>query len=120
MGNTATQMTPLGVNFYGQAIIPVRINYDTINQDLQIALFAGKSVFLVGMELVKGAAYNPIFKTGSVPLIKYELAANSGRVEPFCPSRPRIICNTEPGEALNLTCDVALPPFLLYVAPWGG
>lgn len=119
MSNSVTKKSPLkirlGGSFSGYYATPVLINYDTTGSDLQISKSSGQSVFLVGLEGVKGSAYNLIFKSNSTQLVKYELAANSARVESFCPSNPRIICNSEPGEALNLNCDTTLPPLLAYI-----
>jgi hypothetical protein len=120
MTNSATRRTALtldlGGSFYGFSAIPILLNYDTPGGDLLISQPpVGQSIFLIGMECVNGLASKPVFKSEATALVRYELSANSGRVESLCPSDPRILCNTEPGEGLHFSCDVALPPLLLYI-----
>lgn len=120
MANTATKKSVLrlkmGGGFYGYRVTPVLVNYDTPGQDLEISKAANQSIFLLGWECVSSTSFKPILKSDSTTLIRYELASNSGRVESLCLSSPRLICNTEAGEGLNFNCDVALPPFLMYIA----
>lgn len=117
---TATKKTPLNIHlggaFSGMSAIPVWVDYDTPGEDLIISTPSrNQQVCLLGLEGVKGAAWNPIFKSAGNTIFKMELSANSARAEALCPSHPRVICNTEPGEALKLNCDVTLPPFLMYI-----
>lgn len=120
MPNTATPRAALSLqnagSFYGYQVIPILINYDTAFADLEIRpATPGKIIYLVGWEMVSSLATNFTLKSDSTIINTMQFAANSGQGEPFCPTNPAIICNTEPSEALILNSSQALPPFHVYV-----
>jgi hypothetical protein len=119
MANLATLKTPIQLKsdarFYAEQAIPVLIKYDTPGQVLSVMGQANRSIYLVGLECVNGSDYQLSFHSGSTLIQTYPLTANSGRVEPLCPTSLRILCSTEPGEALGISATVALPTFTLFV-----
>lgn len=119
MANTATLKTSVALKsdarFYAEQAVPFLIEYDTPGQVLTIAGSSNKSVYLVGLECVCSSSYILTFHSGATVLQTYPLSSNSGRIEPLCPANIKILCTTEPGEALGLSSNVALPPFVLYI-----
>lgn len=119
MANSATKKTPLSLqnagSFYGYQVIPILINYDTPGNDLTIDQATGKIIYLSGWEMVSGIAANVTLKSGITIINTMQFASNSGQGEPYCPTNPAIICNTEASEALVINANQALPPFHMYV-----
>jgi hypothetical protein len=96
--------------------IPYRVNYDTINTDRLIATPSGTNrIAIVGMSLLNDAAYTLIFKSATNTIETFKFAANSGLALPFSPRNQQIYVITNPGEALNISCNAVLPPFTIYV-----
>lgn len=95
--------------------IPIVVNYDTPNTDLIIYQESGKSVFLVGIELVNDIAFDFTIKSGTTTLVTYEFNDASGLVQTLCPNNPSVICNTNPSDALVFNSSTSLPPFQVYV-----
>ncbi len=116
----ALKRTPLpiqlGGSFRGYRAIPVVINYATAGQAMLISQPAsGQCVYLVGLLGSNAAASKITFKSNATEILRLERAANSGELDGFTPSDPSILCNSDPGEALNITCDVALAPMTAYL-----
>ncbi len=120
-GYTATKRTPLdlvlGGGFRGYKAIPVLILYTTSGSDMLIAQPpAGQSVYLVGLAGSNAAASNLKFKSNQTEILRLSRAANSGSLQGLNAGDPDVLCNTEPGEALNLNVDVALAgPMTAYI-----
>jgi len=120
MANTATKRSALSINLGGQfhsfKAIPVLVNYDTPNTDLTVSTpSANQSTLIIGLCLVSANASKLTLKSNSTTLTRLELANNSGIVQEVDMTSPKVICNTAMSEALKLNCDVALPPFILYI-----
>lgn len=105
-----------GGAFAGRQAIPILINYDTPNTDLTIDQVNGRMIYLLGIGLISASAFNLTFKSNATVLRTYQIGAYSGFRRPLQTIDPDIIVSTEePGEALIMRCNVALPPFLVYV-----
>lgn len=118
MANTATAKGALsgfgGLIKYGQ-VTPYLINYDAINTDLTIRTpETGGRIAVVGFMVLNDAAYNLSFKSASTIIQTLKFDANGGMSHPFYPSNPAILFTTEESEALRMTCNAVLPPFMLY------
>lgn len=118
--NSVTELSELslvlGGSFYGKKAVPSVVNYDQVDIDLTIKapVETGHRIYLVGLQLVPASNYNLILKSGGTVVQELQMVGNSGIIEPFDPSNPKILVNSEANEALLVQCDVVLPKFTLY------
>lgn len=121
MANSATVQTGLNIEVPGIVVDgkvkPVLVNYDTTGADLEImdVTASDRAIALVGMQLVEGDAFDLTFKSDSTVITTMQLGSNSGFSKNIDGT---IILSSAPGEALNINCDTALTPFVLYVVEY--
>lgn len=102
-------------DYNGASAIPIKIIYDTPNQDLIIATSPNKSILLVGLTVVNQAPFEITFKSGSTVLFTEQYGSFNGPVHLFNPVNPEVVCGTETGDPLVMSCSRPLPPFTVYI-----
>lgn len=114
-----TELPPLNLqnagSFYGYQAIPLIVEYTNAASLMEIAQENNRIIYLTGWEGVAGVPYNFELYSGATLLNTMQFGANSGQGEPYKPGNPAIIANTRLGEALQMKCNQALPPFMMYV-----
>ncbi len=95
--------------------LPMIVNYDTPNTDLVISQVENKIIYLNGIQLMSADPFDFTVKSDVNVICRLEYDANSGLKEPYRPVKPGLLCKSELGQAMVFNCNVALPPFLIFI-----